>query len=171
MKYRKRLPELDDLIIWSDNVWMGVSIENNDFVYRADDLKQTAARTKFISFEPLLGPIYDINLDGIDWVIVGGESGPGARPMKEEWAINIRDQCMSRNIPFFFKQWGSINKKRSGRTLQGQTWSAMPKVEHLTKGLIRQDMNPVPTLTPPTSPTLRVGNYNSPAIIYPEIEA
>jgi len=106
---------------------MGVTVENADCTYRIDNLRQTPASIKFISFEPLLGPVPDINLEGIDWVIVGGESGPGARIMKPEWATGIRDQCIAANVPFFFKQWGGINKKRNGRTLGGRTWNQKPE--------------------------------------------
>ncbi|MHC4573225.1 MAG: DUF5131 family protein, partial [Planctomycetota bacterium] len=90
----------------------------------------TPAAIKFISFEPLLGPIPNIDFEGIDWVIVGGESGPGARPMKPEWAIDIRDQCLAADVPFFFKQWGGTNKKKNGRSLDGRTWNQMPSVLH-----------------------------------------
>jgi len=105
---------------------MGVTVENADYAFRIDHLRQTPAAIKFISFEPLLGPIPNINLEGIDWVIVGGESGPGARPMNYEWAVDIRNQCLAADIPFFFKQWGGVNKKKNGRSLAGQTWSQMP---------------------------------------------
>ena len=115
-------------LTWPQNVWMGVTAENSDYVFRMDDLRQTGAAVKFISFEPLLGPISDIDLEGIDWVIVGGESGPGARPMKPQWATDIRDQCLAAGVPFFFKQWGGVNKKKAGRILDGRTWDNMPSV-------------------------------------------
>jgi protein gp37 len=105
---------------------MGVTVENNDYMFRMDHLRKTAAAIKFVSFEPLLGPISHIDFRGIDWVIVGGESGPGARPMRREWPIDIRDQCLAAKVPFFFKQWGGVNKKRNGRILDGQTWDEMP---------------------------------------------
>jgi protein gp37 len=105
---------------------MGVSIENDYYKYRMDDLRNTGAGVKFISIEPMIGPVKNINLKGIDWVIVGGESGPGARPIKEEWVLEIRDQCLRQDVPFFFKQWGGVNKKKNGRLLEGRVWSDMP---------------------------------------------
>jgi protein gp37 len=125
-KRSKRLIELAPLINWPANVWMGVSVENNNYTFRIDHLRQIKAQLKFLSIEPLLGRISDINLDGIQWVIVGGESGPRARPIKEEWVIEIRDQCLKAGVPFFFKQWGGTHKKQTGRTLQGRTWEQMP---------------------------------------------
>jgi len=112
-----RLLQLSPKLPWPQNVWMGVTVENARFAFRINHLKQTPAAVKFISFEPLLGPIPNINLEGIDWVIVGGESGPNARPMDPAWAIDIRDQCLAADIPFFFKQWGGVNKKKKGRLL------------------------------------------------------
>ncbi|UCE99100.1 MAG: phage Gp37/Gp68 family protein, partial [Planctomycetota bacterium] len=120
-----RLQQLSSCLPWPQNVWMGVTVENADCLFRIDHLMQTPAEIKFVSFEPLLGPIPDINLEGIDWVIVGGESGPYARPMKPDWVIDIRDQCLAADIPFFFKQWGGVNKKRNGRLLNGQIWNNM----------------------------------------------
>lgn len=125
-KRSERLLQMDSLIDWPQNVWMGVTVENQDYIFRAEHLVQTHARLKFLSLEPLLGPIHGLP-QGIDWIIVGGESGPGARPLKEEWVIEIRDYCISANIPFFFKQWGGINKKQSGRMLDGQLWEQMPR--------------------------------------------
>lgn len=122
-----RLLELDSKIRWPDNVWMGVSVENMDYTFRIDHLRQTGARTKFLSIEPLLGPIPDLDLRGIHWVIVGGESGPKARPIKEDWVVEIRDQCLTANVPFFFKQWGGLNKKKAGRLLQGRIWDGLPE--------------------------------------------
>lgn len=127
-KRSHRLLELDAQIEWPPNVWMGVSIENEDYAFRIGDLRATSAHIKFLSLEPLLGPLPGLDLSGIDWVIVGGESGPGARPMAEEWVIDIRDQSIALGIPFFFKQWGGVNKKRAGRTLQGRTWEEIPGV-------------------------------------------
>jgi len=124
-----RLFELDREINWPPNVWMGVSVENEDYTFRIDDLRQTGAFIKFLSLEPLLGPLPNLSLHGIDWVIVGGESGPGARPMAEAWVVDIRDQCQATQIPFFFKQWGGVRKKSAGRMLQGQTWDEMPGAE------------------------------------------
>ena len=108
---------------------MGVSIENEDYINRIDHLKKTDAAVKFLSLEPLLGPINNLELKNIDWVIVGGESGPSARPMLERWVIDIKDQCIEQNIPFFFKQWGGVNKKKNGRVLEGKIWDEVPKVE------------------------------------------
>lgn len=125
-KRSSRLGEMADNLPWPKNVWMGVSVENADYTYRIDNLRKTNAAVKFLSLEPLLGPIPKMNLSGIGWVIVGGESGPGARAIKEEWVLDIKAQCLESDIPFFFKQWGGVNKKKAGRTLQGQTWDAMP---------------------------------------------
>ncbi len=107
---------------------MGVSVENERYVDRIDDLRATGAAVKFLSCEPLLGPLPNLNLDGIDWVIVGGESGPGARPMDVDWVRHIRDQCLAVGVPFFFKQWGGTNKKRAGRMLDGRLWNEMPSL-------------------------------------------
>ena len=125
-KRSARLLEVESHIDWPSNVWMGVSVETQHYTYRIDDLRSTGAQVRFFSLEPLLGPLSCLNLEGIHWVIVGGESGPGSRPMKSEWVIDIRDQCLGYGIPFFFKQWGGRNKKRSGRQLQGQTWDEFP---------------------------------------------
>jgi len=125
-KRSARLLELNSLLPWAANLWMGVTVENEAYTSRIEDLRQTEALTKFLSLEPLLGPLPDLNLDGIDWVIVGGESGPGARPMEISWVVDIRDQCHKAGVPFFFKQWGGVNKKRAGRVLEGRTWNAMP---------------------------------------------
>jgi protein gp37 len=126
-KRAERLAELSRSLPWARNIWMGVSVENKDYIQRIGILRQTDACVKFLSIEPLLGPISGLDLTGIDWVIVGGESGPKARPMKEEWATSIRDQCLDAGVAFFFKQWGGTNKKRSGRTLEGRIWDEMPR--------------------------------------------
>jgi protein gp37 len=105
---------------------MGVSIENKDYTFRIDHLRKTGAQVKFLSLEPLLGALPELNLQGIDWAIVGGESGPQARLMREEWVVDIRNQCQAAGVPFFFKQWGGTNKKKTGRMLEGQTWDQMP---------------------------------------------
>jgi protein gp37 len=105
---------------------MGVTVETDDYRYRIDHLRQSEASLKFLSLEPLLGPLPALNLSDIDWVIVGGESGPGARPMEPEWVCDIRDQCLAAKVPFFFKQWGGVMKKRTGRELDGHTWDQMP---------------------------------------------
>lgn len=125
-KRSDRLLELSPAIAWPRNVWMGVSVERQDYMSRIDDLRGTGAAVKFLSLEPLLGPLRDLDLGGIDWVIVGGESGPGARPMDEQWVLDIRAQCRAAGVPFFFKQWGGFNKKKSGRLLEGRTWDEWP---------------------------------------------
>ncbi|HWR57359.1 MAG TPA: phage Gp37/Gp68 family protein [Thermodesulfovibrionales bacterium] len=127
-KRADRLHALSAELPWMPNIWMGVTVENSDYTQRIDYLRQTGAYLKFLSIEPLLGPIPHLNLDGIDWVIVGGESGPGARPMKPEWVMDIRNQCKSAGVPFFFKQWGGVRKKKAGRELDGRTWDEMPKL-------------------------------------------
>jgi protein gp37 len=128
-KRSQRLFELNSLINWPSNVWMGVSIETQDYTFRVDHLRSTNAKIKFLSLEPLLSSIPNLDLNGIDWVIVGGESGPYARPIEESWVLDIRDKCQDNNIPFFFKQWGGKNKKKTGRLLEGRTWDEMPN-EH-----------------------------------------
>jgi protein gp37 len=127
-KRPERALELSSLLPWPDNVWLGTSVETNKYARRIDVLRQTGACVKFLSLEPLLGPLGGLNLEDIHWVIVGGESGPGARPMDPTWVAEIRDQCLAREVPFFFKQWGGVNKKRTGRLLEGRTWDDMPAV-------------------------------------------
>ena len=122
-----RLTRLDNNLDWQSNIWMGVSVESKDYTFRIDHLRDTGAHVKFLSLEPLLGPLSKLSLEGIDWVIVGGESGPGARPMRREWVLEIRDQCLKAGVPFFFKQWGGTNKKKSGRLLENRTWDEMPR--------------------------------------------
>jgi len=126
-KRSDRLLMLNPQLHWAKNVWMGVSVESDDYAHRIDDLLQTAAGTKFLSLEPLLGPLNKLTLDGIDWVIVGGESGPGARPVEAKWVTSIRDRCVEAGVPFFFKQWGGVRKKKSGREIEGRTWDQMPQ--------------------------------------------
>lgn len=125
-KRAERLAQLDAQMDWPRNVWMGVSVEQKDYAFRIDHLRQSGAAVKFLSLEPLLGPLPHLKLRGIDWVIVGGESGPGARPMQAEWVADIRDQCLKAGVPFFFKQWGGVRKKEAGRALEGRTWDEMP---------------------------------------------
>jgi protein gp37 len=127
-KRAERLAALAPELPWSVNVWMGVSVETADYLPRIECLRGTDAAVKFLSLEPLLGPLPGLDLHGIDWVIVGGESGPGARPLEADWVCDIRDQCLTANVPFFFKQWGGVRKKRAGRTLDGRTWDEMPGV-------------------------------------------
>jgi protein gp37 len=128
-KRSERLLLLDPTITWEPHIWMGVSVENEDYLYRVDHLRRTKAHVKFLSIEPLLGPLRRLSLHGIDWVIVGGESGPGARWLDPEWVREIRDRCLRARVSFFFKQWGGVFKSRTGRVLDGQTWSQMPITE------------------------------------------
>jgi len=125
-KRSERLLELNSKFDWTDNIWMGVSIENEKYKYRIDHLRQTDAEVKFLSIEPLIGPVGKLDLKKIDWVIVGGESGPKARPMDKDWVVDIRNQCLKAKVPFFFKQWGGVNKKKAGRLLEDRTWDEMP---------------------------------------------
>ena len=125
-KRAERLTELNSDLKWGKNIWMGVSIENEQCKNRLDFLRRTDSLVKFISFEPLIGAVGKVNLKGIDWVIVGGESGPGARPIKEEWVLEIKKQCVEYDVPFFFKQWGGVRKRKNGRILLNKTWDEMP---------------------------------------------
>jgi protein gp37 len=122
-----RLSQMSSILPWADNIWMGVTVEDQKCAFRVDHLRKTSAKIKFLSMEPLLGPLSDLDLAGIHWVIVGGESGPGARPLNSEWVIDIKTKCQKRNIPFFFKQWGGTNKKKKGRLLEGRVWDQMPE--------------------------------------------
>lgn len=121
-----RLTELAEKLLWPENVWIGVTVESGEYIHRIDHLLSVNAAVRFLSLEPLLGPVRNMNLMGIDWVIVGGESGPGARPMKEEWVRDIQRQCQAAVVPFFFKQWGGTNKKKAGRLLDRRTYDEMP---------------------------------------------
>lgn len=121
-----RLAALVPNLPWPSNVWAGVSVEAADYVHRIDDLREVPAALRFLSLEPLLGPLPRLDLTDIDWVIVGGESGPGARPVDPDWVRDIRDQCLSAGVPFFFKQWGGARKKAAGRLLDGRVWDEMP---------------------------------------------
>jgi protein gp37 len=121
-----RLLQLSKELPWTGNIWMGVSVENSDYVRRIDHLRRTAARVKFLSLEPLIGPLPNLDLRNIDWVIVGGESGPGSRPMDPSWVREIRDQCIDAGVAFFFKQWGGVFKKQAGRRLDERTWDEYP---------------------------------------------
>jgi len=125
-KRAERLEEVSPRIEWPDNVWMGVSVENSDYTYRIGHLRRTGAKIKFLSLEPLLGPLPNLRLDGIQWAIIGGESGPGARSLDPAWVVDIRDQCIHAKVPFFFKQWGGTHKKKAGRLLEGRTWDEIP---------------------------------------------
>jgi protein gp37 len=125
-KRHERLAEIAPLIDWPGNVWMGVSIENRRWVERADYLREVPAAVRFISAEPLLGPLDELDLSEIDWLIAGGESGPRHRPVQEEWIVDLRDRCRETGVAFFFKQWGGRTSKVRGRLLQGEEWSEMP---------------------------------------------
>jgi protein gp37 len=127
-KRSKRLAELGPKFDWPANLWMGVSIESTKYRFRLDHLRKVDAAVRFVSAEPLLGPLPDLNLDGIHWLIAGGESGPRSRPMDEAWVVDLRDQCETANVPFFFKQWGGRTPKAGGRDLEGQTYDGMPEL-------------------------------------------
>jgi protein gp37 len=131
-KRARRLADLAPRLPWPSNVWQGVSVENARYVSRVNDLVKVKAAVRFLSVEPLLGPITQLPLDGIDWVIVGGESGPGHRPIQPEWVRVIRDQCAEAGVAFFFKQWGGRTPKSGGRTLDGKEWNEMPKRPHVS---------------------------------------
>ena len=125
-KRAERLAQLSPKLPWASNIWQGVTVEHPDYAHRIDLLRQTGAHVKFLSLEPLLAPMPRLNRRGIDWVIVGGESGPGARPIQEAWVTDLRDQCQKASVAFYFKQWGGVFKKRNGRSLQGRVWDQMP---------------------------------------------
>lgn len=125
-KRADRLEKLNDKLDWAENIWMGVTIESNDYVNRANYLRECSAKTKFLSLEPLIDSVDMLDYDGIDWVIVGGESGSGARIIKQEWVQEVQQKCEVHNIPFFFKQWGGTNKKKSGNKINNKTYEAMP---------------------------------------------
>jgi protein gp37 len=125
-KRSRRLKAMGDRLPWPKNVWMGVSVEDARVLSRIDDLRHVPAAVRFLSCEPLLGPMDDLDLEGIAWVIVGGESGPGARPMRQEWVESILKQCRRAKVAFFFKQWGGTRKHKTGRTLNGRTYDELP---------------------------------------------
>ncbi len=128
-KRAERLEALAANLVWPVNAWMGVTVEDSDYKYRIDLLRKVPTSVRFISFEPLLGSIKEINLQNINWCIVGGESGPGSRPMLPNWARTIRDNCLEQGTPFFFKQWGGVRKKKNGRILDGEEWNQFPEVK------------------------------------------
>lgn len=130
--------QLADRLHWTPNIWMGTSVENVLVLNRIACLRRIPARIRFLSVEPLLGPIPKLPLSGIHWVIVGGESGPGARPMQLEWVRAIRDRCIAEQVPFFFKQWGGVNKKASGRILDGKPWNGVPEPVRSEEGLFNE---------------------------------
>lgn len=125
-KRSSRLADIANSLNWCSNIWVGVSVENSKNLYRVQDLLNVPAEVRFLSLEPLLGPLPELELTGISWVIVGGESGPGARPLKKHWVVDIRDRCKELSMPFFFKQWGGVRKKKNGREIDGRTWDEMP---------------------------------------------
>ena len=130
-KRAERLAELSPQLTWQHNIWMGVTVEHPNYISRIDHLRNTGAAVKYLSLEPLLGPLPNLNLTGIDWVIVGGESGDGARPMAPTWVSDLRDQCLAASVSFFFKQWGGRNKKKAGRILDGRVWDEIPPLHPL----------------------------------------
>jgi len=125
-KRSERLLDLNRVLRWQPQIWMGVSVERDDYLFRVEHLRRTGAAIKFLSVEPLLGPLHNLELRGIDWVIVGGESGPHARPLDPAWVQEVRDRCAAARVPFFFKQWGGVFKSRTGRILDGRKWDEMP---------------------------------------------
>jgi len=125
------LLEYHNELTWTHNIWMGVSVEDKRVMHRIDDLRKTNAKTKFLSCEPLIGPLQKMNLKKIDWVIVGGESGRTPRPMNPDWVLDIQEQCSKSKVAFFFKQWGGTNKKKAGRELNGKVYNEMPTIEQL----------------------------------------
>ncbi len=125
-KRSQRLMNLSPQLPWRDNIWAGVTVENSNYQFRIDHLKQTGATIKFLSLEPLLGPLPNLDLAGISWVIVGGESGPSFRPIHPDWVRDIRDQCIAAKVPFFFKQWSGCRPKKLGRQLDGRIWNQTP---------------------------------------------
>jgi len=125
-KRSERMLELSSRLPWQPHIWLGVTVEKQEYAYRINHLQKTGAHVKFLSLEPLVGSITNLPLDDIDWVIVGGESGPKSRPMKERWVLDIKDICIEEQVPFFFKQWGGVNKKKAGRQLEGRTWDEKP---------------------------------------------
>ena len=132
-KRSARLAELASRIEWPANVWMGVSVESQDYASRVDDLRAVPSAVRFLSIEPLLSRISQLNLENIDWVIVGGESGPKSRPMDPDWVRELRDLCLKENVPFFFKQWGGTRKTKTGRVLDGRMWDEMPEIKPYQK--------------------------------------
>ena len=134
-KRSERLLSLNEQLTWPENIWMGMSVESDAYTYRIDHLRETGAQVKFLSLEPLLGPLDDLHLDEMDWVVVGGESGPGARAMQPQWVTSIRDQCVDADVPFFFKQWCGVWKKKFGRELEGRTWDQMPTDQQPTAAI------------------------------------
>jgi len=130
-KRSERARAITDQIEWAKNIWLGVTVESVESFFRLNHLRDIPAAVRFLSLEPLLGPLPNLDLNGIDWVIVGGESGPKSRPMEKEWVVEIKESCQKAKVPFFFKQWGGINKKKSGRLLEKRTWDEYPRLREL----------------------------------------
>lgn len=130
-KRSDRLASISTKLKWTPNIWMGVTVESQKYTSRISDLIQVPASVRFLSVEPMIGPIDNLPLKEVDWVIVGGESGPGARYLNPDWVLSVKDQCLDSKVPFFFKQWGGVNKKKNGRLLEGVTWSQQPQVKQL----------------------------------------
>ncbi len=127
-KRSERAAHLAHRLPWPDNIWMGVTIESNDYVHRADELRTIPAAVRHLSLEPLLGPLPDLELDGIGWVAAGGESGSSNRPVDADWLRDIRDRCVAAKIPFLFRQWGGTRRNKAGRVLDGRTWDQLPQM-------------------------------------------
>lgn len=140
-KRSERLKALGAKLPWPPNIWMGVSIEDMEVIHRLEDLKVVPAKVRFLSCEPLIGPLDGMTLDGIDWVIVGGESGPGSRPMRKAWVKSIRRQCKQADVSFFFKQWGGVRKHIAGRELDGRTYDDMPTLAHQSEQFNERDLS------------------------------
>ena len=147
-KRTERLLAVAEDLQWTENIWQGVTVESEKYRNRIDHLRKVPAQTKFISFEPLISDIKNIDLSGIDWAIVGGESGPSSREMKEEWVLSIKELCDSQDVQFYFKQWGGVNKKKAGRLLQGKTWDAMPDLPNNSSGLTHRGKKYPPSKQP-----------------------
>ncbi len=139
-KRSERLAEVAKELHWPGNIWMGVSVEDGRVIHRMDDLRLVPAKIRFLSCEPLIGPLDNLSLEGIDWVIVGGESGPRARPMKKEWVESVRKQCREAEVPFFFQQWGRVRKDLTGRELHGRTYDAMPQIPADNSPFLRREI-------------------------------
>jgi len=127
-KRPKRLEKIANKLKWTSNIWMGVTVEGNEYIDRVDYLRNCPANIKFLSIEPLIDSVNKLDYTGIDWVIVGGESGYGARVLEKRWVTEVKNRCLELNIPFFFKQWGGVNKKKAGRLLDGKIYDDMPKI-------------------------------------------
>jgi protein gp37 len=164
-KRAERLERLAAKLPWPDNVWMGVTVESAEYLHRLDALCEVPAAVRFVSFEPLLSGVTRADLTGIDWVIVGGESGPGARPMQPAWARDIRDRCMQPRIPFFFKQWGGFNKKAKGRELDGRTWDEWPRADNARQEAYGRRADQTARVSSPSTPRHRDTERHAPQLV------